>query len=112
MKTKTKLRNGNGRIAGPRAALLGALMMAAFCLVSVPSLARADEPAVAARSPGATAASSERVAGAPPSMADTYGAREANSKGLATFKGGDHVVVFAGSTVVVVLLVVLIVILL
>ena len=44
-------------------------------------------------------------------MTDTYGARETQSKDLASFKGG-HRGVYVGSTVVIILLVVLIVILL
>jgi hypothetical protein len=48
----------------------------------------------------------------PPLASETYAAREADAPKLATFEGGDRVVVFAGSTVVVVLLVVLIVVLL
>jgi hypothetical protein len=84
---KTKRPNGNGRIASPRGVLLGVAMTAAFGLFSV-----------------------SRVAAAEPPMADTYGAREAHSKDLARFEGGDqNVAIAAGGVALVVLFIVAII---
>jgi hypothetical protein len=90
--------------------------VAAFAAVALISLGAqdvswakpADEIAV---SPAAASALPRdglgQISHAPPSMEDTYAAREATSKNLETFKGGD-VVIIGSTALIIVLLVILI----
>jgi len=97
----------------PRGLFAAALTMAALILAP-------GQPAAAAHERRAPAAIHDGAPGSvpggpttarPPLVSETYAAREADAPKLATFEGGDRVIL-ASSTVVVVLLVVLIVVLL
>jgi hypothetical protein len=84
------------------------LLGATFALTVVPATSFAAEAA----KPAPAAVTQHQVTGAAaPSETQSYEAREAQSKSLENFKGGDTTVVIASSTLILVLVIVLIVVL-
>lgn len=98
-----------------RSSYLAAVVALALVTLGAPAASWAKSAAEAAASPSmarehAVASARELSNDPPPSLDDTYAAREAKSKNLEAFKGGD-VVIIGSTTVIIVLLIVLIVVL-
>jgi hypothetical protein len=100
------------RISRTQSRCLAAALAIAVMLLGAEGTSRATAGESGAASAGQvddTAAGPSAAAKAPllPSMEERYGAREATSKKLETFKGGD-VVIIGSSALVIVLIVVLV----
>ena len=117
MRTKMALANllNHGALAKPGRALrlvaaLGFFLGPVIATTAAPAAANAAKPVAAEIAPSAVQAGRAVPSSGDASEAQTYEAREAQSKSLEQFKGGDTVVI-AGSTLVLVLLVVLLIVL-